>query len=145
MLYQLGAVQFEVAPVNVNEVTHKTGADFVAKDVIGAAKPLEFMGPSEETMALKGQLVPHRHMGALDGLEALKAMARSGEPQILMRGDGCCFGWQAVKSCEATETYLDASGVGRVITFAVELQAAPNGPSAAGMDAMAGALASLFG
>lgn len=145
MLYQVGAVQLDVYPVNVNEITHKVGADFASHDVIGAPKPLEFTGPADETLSLSGQLVTHRHIGALEGLDALKTMARSGEPQMVMRGDGKCFGWMAIKSVEGKETYLDGSGVGRIIAVTVELQVAPDGPSNGAMDGMLGAFASLFG
>lgn len=145
MLYQIGAVQLDVYPVNVNEATHEVGADFAAHDVIGAARPLEFTGPSDETLSLSGQLVTHRHAGALEGLDALKAMARSGEPQIVMRGDGRCLGWMAIKSVEGKESYLDGSGVGRIIAVSIKLQSAPNGPSSSAMESMIGALASLFG
>jgi hypothetical protein len=53
MLYQLGSVQFEVAPVNVHEVSHEVGADFAAKDIVGAAREFADVIQHEAGMAAK--------------------------------------------------------------------------------------------
>lgn len=141
MLYQLGTVQFDVAPVNLHSASRKKGADFAAKDIVGAKRPHEFMGEADETISLKGRLFPHR-FGGLDGLAALQAMAAAGEPQMLVRGDGDVIGWVVVESVEEDSGFLDRRGVGRVIEFSISMKATPRRASADGMMAT---LFSLFG
>lgn len=141
MLYQLGAVQFALRPVNITETTHKVGHDFAAKDIIGAPKPREAMGESDETMKLTAKLFPHR-LGGMGDLAALKAMARAGDPQILMRGDYVNLGWFVIDSVEEKASYLDAHGVGRVIECDISLT---RSPSAASASSMFSVLMSLFG
>lgn len=131
-LYQLGAIQFQVMPVNLQEVERETGGDYAAKDVVGARRPQEYMGPADDTIKLSGCVFPHK-FGGTSGIAALHAMAQAGIPQMLMRGDGGVFGWYVLKRVNETNGYLDAVGVGRFIEFEVELVRAPFGPSAAGM------------
>jgi uncharacterized protein len=73
-LYQFGSVQFQVMPVNVQEVEHESGRDFASKDVVGARRPQEFVGPADEKMTLSGCVIPHKFDG-LGGLSSLHAMA----------------------------------------------------------------------
>jgi phage protein U len=141
MLYQLGNVQFEVAPVNVHEVAHEVGADFAAKDIVGAARPREFVGESDEPFTLSGKLFP-AHFGGLGGLEALESMARSGQPQMFVRGDGTVFGWFLIERVKSKSSFLDRLGVGKMIEFEIELQRSPNAASAG---SMLSTLMSLFG
>lgn len=140
-LYQLGAIQFQVMPVNLQEVERETGGDWAAKDVVGARRPQEYMGPADDTITLAGCVFPHKFGGA-SGITALHGMAEAGQPQMLVRGDGTVFGWYVLKRVSETNGYLDAVGVGRFIEFEVELLRAPLGPSVAGMMSM---LTNLFG
>jgi len=42
MLAQLGATQFEIAPLNAHELTHEGTADFAEKPVMGRRRVLAF-------------------------------------------------------------------------------------------------------
>ncbi len=139
MLAQLGAVQFTVAPFNINEHDHESGASFAAHEVIGRMPPLEFVGEAAEGWTVRGKLFP-RKLGGLDEMAALHAMRRSGSAQFFMRGDGVPMGWVVIESARERSSYLDAGGVGRVIEFDITLKRA-DGPSAAGVF---NALFSLF-
>jgi phage protein U len=132
MLFQLGTLTVEVLPFNVHEVTLDAGADFAAKDVIGALKPREFTGEGDSTLKLTGRVFPER-FGGLDELGLLEQMRLSGEPQILVRGDGMNRGWWLVTKYSLKETYLDATGVGRVIDVDIELTKAPGAGAPAGL------------
>lgn len=140
MLFQLGALQVTLTPFNAHEVSRETGADFAAKDILGAPKAREFVGEADEKVTLSGRLYPHR-FGGLDELEILHAMRVSGEPQILVRGDGANLGWFVVESVSEKSTYLDGRGVGRKIE--VEIKLARSDP--AGPEGALAMLVSLFG
>jgi phage protein U len=131
-LYQLGAIQFQVAPVNVSEVSRETGSDFAAKDVMGAPRPREFVGEADERLTFAGTMFPQK-FGGLSGIEALQSIARAGQPQMLMRGDGAVFGWYVIEKVTDKHSYLDVAGVGRMIEFEIELVKSPNAASAASM------------
>lgn len=131
MLFQLGAVTFEVFPLNVDKATREVGADYAAKDVIGAPKPREFTGEADETVELSGTLWPSK-FGGLSTFEALQDIARTGEPQPLVRGDGAFYGWFLIDKVKEESTYLDARGVGRKIAFSASLTRSPRAASASG-------------
>jgi len=123
MLYSIGAVQFEVAPLSANDVSHEVGHDFAAKDLVGAKRAREKAGEADEPLNLCGKIFPH-HFGGLPQFEALKEMARAGDPQIVIRGDGSVLGWFVIEKVKGKETFLDKQGVGRMIEFDVSMQAA---------------------
>jgi phage protein U len=141
MLFQLGYVQFEVAPVNIHQISREVGADFAAKDIVGAQRPREFVGEMDEQITLSGKIFP-AHFGGLGGLSALEAMARSGQPQMLLRGDGTVFGWYLIERLAETQNYLDARGVGKIVEFEIALVKSPDAASAG---SMLSTLMSLFG
>jgi phage protein U len=141
MLYQLGAAQFEVAPVNIHQVKRQVGADFAAKDIVGAPRPREFVGEADEQITLSGKIFP-AHFGGLGGLAAMEAMARSGQPQMLVRGDGAVLGWYVIVKLSEQQSYLDQNGVGKIIEFEMTLMKSPTAASAGSMLAT---LMSLFG
>lgn len=141
MLYQLGAAQFEVAPVNIHQVKRQLGADFAAKDIVGAPRPREFVGEADEQITLLGKIFP-AHFGGLGGLSAMEEMARGGQPQMLVRGDGAVLGWYVIVKLAEQQSHLDQNGVGRLIEFEMTLM---KSPTAASAGAMLATLMSLFG
>ena len=141
ILYQLGAFTFDVFPVNVDAVERQVGADYAAKDIVGAMRPREFTGEADDRVKLSGRLFPQR-LGGVASIGALQALARTGEPQLLIRGDGEVLGWYLIEHVTDKHTFLDITGVGRVIELDLELAKTPLRASASGMVAT---VASLFG
>jgi len=139
-LYQLGAIQFQVTPINISEVSRETGSDFAAKDVMGAPRPREYVGEADERLTFAGTLFPQK-FGGLSGIDALQSLARGGQPQMLMRGDGSVFGWHVIEKVTDKHSYLDVAGVGRMIEFEIELV---KSPTAASVGSMMLTLTSLF-
>lgn len=130
MLMILGPVRFEVAPMNAHDITHSHSSDYVAKPVMGAAEPLEWMGEGAETWTIRGRIFPHR-FGGLGDLCLLYEARRAGLPQYMMRGDGALMGWVVIESVTERSTYLDKGGVGRMIEFDVSVRRAS--PPSAGL------------
>ncbi len=128
MLYQLGALTFAVAPFNTHAVDRDSGYDFAAKDVVGAQKPREKVGEADEKIRFECKLYPHV-FGGQGELDTLDGMCKSGEPQILVRGDGRNMGWFLVEQVREKAGYLNARGVGREIEVTIELARSPRGAS----------------
>ena len=125
MLYQLGGLTIDTAPFEVHDVTREYGGTFAAKDVIGVMRPREFTGEDDEKMTLVGRIMPFSPLiGGLNELEALEAMARSGEPQILVRGDGRAMGWMLIDKVREKSSHL-LHGIGRVIEYDISLVRTP--------------------
>ena len=141
ILYQLGAFTFDVFPVNVHEVERQMGANYAAKDIMGAMRPREFTGEADDRVKLSGRLFPQR-LGGTSGIGALQALTRTGEPQLLIRGDGEVLGWYLIEQVTDKHTFLDVAGVGRMIELDLELVKTPLRASASEMIAT---IASLFG
>ncbi len=131
MLYMVGPIVIEVFPFNADKVGWENGHDFAAKDVIGARRPQEQMGVADTKLSLSGKVLPHRFGGA-GTVELLKAVADSGDPQMVIKGSGQVLGWYHITSAKGTETFLDAQGNGRLIEWSAELVKAdgPPGPAA---------------
>lgn len=138
MLYQLGSVQFELYPLNIEEVSQEAGADFAPKPILGRRPRLEFVGEAEETIRLSGKLFPQRFGGSLDDLRAIRL---SGQAVPLTRGDGAALGWFVIEKASATGRELSADGVGRVVEFDVQLKR----DDAPGAETYYSIISSLFG
>ena len=121
MLLIIEPAQFKVAPVNATEYARTHTASHVAKQVMGTAPPLEFTGEGEETWTIRAILFPEK-FGGEGSLNILSLMRKSGRPQYMMRGDGGLMGWVVIDSVNERSTYLDPSGVGRVIEVDISLR-----------------------
>lgn len=123
MLYQLGVLSVKVQPFNVNKVQSDRSTDYVAKPVLGAEPPMEYVGEGANTWRLSGDLFP-KVIGGLNELQLLQAMRESGRPQFLLRGDGTPMGWVVIEKVSTREQHLAADGVGQKITVDIEVRRA---------------------
>ncbi len=130
MLYTLGPIAFEVAPLNAMEVIEEGFGDFARKNVIGARRPHEPVGEGDESITIVGRLFPET-WGGLTSLELLQAIRKRQSPQLLIRGDGKVLGFVVIREVAGRSNFLDEGGVGRLIDFdiVVEPTDAPSGPN----------------
>ena len=143
MLYQLGSVTFSVAPINIDAADLTMGSDFAAHEVIGAPKPRESTGQADTRLRLSGKLFPERF--SIGAWPSLQAMATSGTPQMLIRGDGTVMGWQLIEKVTEKHSFLGVNGVGRQIEFDIEMVQSPDGASAGAMLNLLGDLVASIG
>ena len=120
MLAQLGSTQFEIAPLNMHELSHDAGSDYVEKPVVGRRPPLEFVGEGTDTRRISCRLFPER-FGGLSSVEGLQKQRASGKAVPFMRGDGRALGWYAIESVSVKDTYIGPHGVGRVVEVEIDL------------------------
>lgn len=116
MLYQFGPVQFQRWPLNTHEANRESTYDFAEHAVVGGIQPLEAVGEGQDDMVLVGRLFPHK-IGGLSHLDALRRLGEAQAAQPLMRGDGKALGWRVIRHIGERGSYLDASGIGRLIEF----------------------------
>ncbi len=140
MLYQLGSVLFEVYPVNADKVEISYGSDFAAHEVMGAQRPRESMGQGDTKVRLSGKMFPAKFgMGSWPDMQS---MATGGTAQMLIRGDGSTLGLMLIERATERHSYLDASGIGRIVEFDIEMVQSPDAASAAAMVSLLGNLVS---
>lgn len=140
MLLMIGPVRLKVAPFNVTGYEQARETAFVSKPVLGGREPLEYVGEGPATVNVTGKLFPEK-FGGLAGLEVLNMARASGIPQWLMRGDGGMMGWVVIERVTERSSYLDGSGVGRMIDVEISLKRV--GPPLAA--SFFSALSGLFG
>ena len=138
MLFQLGAVTFDTHPLNADESDETFGHDFAVKAVVGARQPREKMGPADHHFTLSREVRPyflqrHGQPNGLADIEALKAMAEAGDPQILVRGDGKNMGWWLIEKGSLKSSKLSLQGIGEVIHHSVDLVESPVAATPASM------------
>ena len=116
MLFQWGALQFDITPFNVHEADQMTATDWARKEIAGAAIYREWVGEGDEEIALRGRVFPHR-LGGLTELEILESFRRQGKAEQLMRGDGTVLGWYVLERLARAHRFLGADGIGQQINF----------------------------
>ena len=121
MLMMIGPVQFKVAPFNATEYARTHTASHVAKQIMGASPAMEFTGEGEESWQIRAILFPEK-FGGEGTLSILSLMRKSGAPQYMLRGDGGLMGWVVIDSVNERSSYLDPSGVGRIIEVDIALR-----------------------
>lgn len=146
MLFQIGLLTADVRPFNVDEWARETTGEWAKKDLLGRRPAYEFTGEGEGKLSFKGKVHPTKVPGGLSMLELGHAMARSGSPQFVTRGDGAVLGWFAVKRFSESHSNIgpELPGVGREVEHEIELVPV----EAPGADIGAGLLSgliSLFG
>ena len=124
MLLMIGPVRLSLAPFNPVGYEHSHETRYAVKPVVGGSEPLEFIGEGANTWTIQARLFPER-FGGESGLSILELARRSGRPQYLMRGDGRLMGWVAILSVTERSSFLDASGVGRVIDVDITVRRSP--------------------
>ncbi len=139
MLYCLDGVTFDATPTNLHEVDRTSGQDWAEKPLVGATPRFEATGAAASLIRMQGRIFPH--MFGAGALSSLKSMAESASPHMLIRGDGAVLGWYAIRAFRERHSYLDGSGVGRVIEFDLDLVSTPHAPSAGALQSF---LTSLF-
>ena|SRR5208337_3674433 len=128
MLYMLGGVVFDVIPTNLHAFDGTAGHHWAEKPLVGAAPNFEAMGEEPDIVRLIGRILPQKFGSG--GLDTLKEMARAPVPNLLVRGDGEVLGWHVIHAFHERHSYLDGTGMGRVIEFEIDLRSTPNAPGA---------------
>ena len=135
MLFQLGPITVDSpGPFNATNTNEEFGADYAVKPVVGAQQPREFMGPADHRFTLSGKLFPqffgrNGQATGLDEIQMLRSLTGTGDPQILVRGDGYNLGWWLIEKVTQKSSTLDAHGIGRQIAFDITLVESPTSAS----------------
>lgn len=119
-LYQLGNHAFslpEGAPATLDRTTPYS---WVPQPRLGRLTAQQFLGLESNTITLQGVLIPG-FSGKQGTVEELRALAVTGEPQMLTSGAGFVYGLYCIRTLsEGKEIFMD-DGNARKILFSVDL------------------------
>lgn len=119
-LFALGAYRF-AAGVGLADTDRQTEWRWASQDVIGAAPALQYIGPGEDCMTLRGTIYPH-FRGGLGQVDAMRAQAGLGVPMVLIDGTGRYYGEWVITSIQEGKSVLMSDGAPRKIEFTVQLK-----------------------
>lgn len=143
MLFMLGALSIDVYPFNADTVMRSDSADIASKPVLSGLKAAEIMGPGDNTITLRGQLLPSK-IGGLGEFESLREHKNKGARLPLMRGDGTRLGTYMITRIHENHRQILADGNGGVIRHSVTLKQVPEDRAGIGGGQTIPALLELF-
>lgn len=117
----LGSLRFGVNAASYQSLQRTAAYRWATLDRAGRQPAAQYLGPGVETITLPGVIYPH-FRGGLRQIEAMRLLARAGEPQILVDGLGFVLQrWVILRVSETKRAFL-ADGAPRRIDFSIELQ-----------------------
>lgn len=115
----LGPTTFNLV-TNLQEIETASEARFAEHSILGGPVVFEAVGQGKSEFSLGGVIFPER-LGTDGGITKLKAAQGLQLPLPLMRGDFMPLGWVIIRSISSQEQRLNASGMGKKITFNAKL------------------------
>lgn len=120
MLAAIGMFVFDTSSALFDELARSRAWRHGRTDRFGAMPASQFLGPGDDKVTLSGRIVPGL-AGKYSAIEALSAMADTGEAFPLADGTGKLFGQFTIDGVEETHKNLIDTGQARVIDFTLTL------------------------
>jgi phage protein U len=122
IMMALGTFRFGVNRASYQSFTRDAAYRWSRQDRLARAPALQYLGPDAEEITLEGVIYPH-FKGGLRQMELMRAVARLGQPMMLV--DGLGFIWQrwVITRVSETKSLFLADGAPRRIEFNVTLRA----------------------
>lgn len=128
----LGGFQFGVATAAYQELRRSTEYHWPSQPRFGGAPAVQFVGAGDDTISLPGVIYPEFN-GGTGQLDALRALADTKRPLLMIDGRGNVLGnWVIERVEEGQETFAQA-GVARKQAFVLSLKKYGDLDAAAGM------------
>ncbi len=121
MMMGLGSFVFSLATLAYQESHHQMDWRYESQPGIGEPPTIQFLGPGEELLTLKGVLLP-AFKGLLTALEVLRQMASSGQAHSLVSGTGRFIGNFVITRLSQEATLFYVNGTARRSDFTLELK-----------------------
>lgn len=120
VLIRLGPFKFSIRTLNLQDLDRIWDYRWEAVNRVGERPAMQFMGPGEETVGLRGIIYPH-YMGGFGQLERMRESAAGGNPYHLATGYGRNYGKWCIKSIGDQHTLLFPDGSPRKVEFDIDL------------------------
>lgn len=121
VMMTLGGYRFGITTAAYNELTRTAEWRWQAQDRFGGTPAVQHTGKGAEAITLPGVIYPEWR-GGTGQLDAMRALADSGEPQVLIDGAGRVLGMWAIERIEERQAVFAAAGVPRRQEFTMTLK-----------------------
>lgn len=124
-LLAIGPHIFDIFPLNLQKIEEETTASWPTVNRFGAGPARQFTGPGDATLKIEG-LCFNEEFGGYEDYLALKATQKAGIPVDVIgwgsgAGYGLVLGLMVILKVGASHEFIGPDGIGRKITFSVEL------------------------
>lgn len=120
MLACLGLFVFNLKTAPFSQRQRSTTWRHARSAPIGDRSSSQYIGPGEDNITLTGTIAPDV-AGNLFSLDALRIMADTGEPYILVLGNGQIVGAFDIDAIDERSSHLHENGTARVTEFSINL------------------------
>ncbi len=125
IMLSLGSYQFSISTAAYDDFSRSTSWRWPAQDRAGRAPARQFTGKGEDTITLSGVIFAEQ--GGVGQVEALRNVADTGEPQILVDQLGFIRGKWCIENITEKQSGFFSDGVARKQEFTVQLSAYGDG------------------
>lgn len=131
----VGEFRFSINTAAYQTLSRRSAYQWASQRRLGRHAAQQFIGPGEDSLTFKGVIYPH-FRGGLGQINQMRAIAETGEPQMVVDGLGNVLGLWCIKSVREGQKRIDGLGIPRRQDFDMELvfygeDAAPEDGSAA--------------
>lgn len=116
----LGEFSFSTSADALISLDRTSEARLAAQDVLGLRPPVQWGGPSAQSVTLAGVILPE-YQGGMGQIEALHAATEDGLDRALVTAYGLYFGMYQIKKVQEKRLHLAFAGIPRRIDFNLEL------------------------
>lgn len=121
VMMQLGSFQFSINTAAYQELRRRTEYRWAAQDRFGKMPALQYTGPGGDSITLSGVIFTE-YRGGTAQLDAMRALARRGTPQLLVDGYGRLLGRFVIEGVEEGQSVFAAFGRPRKQEFTLQLR-----------------------
>lgn len=143
ILVMLGPFRFSLATAAPDEITRSAAWDWKEIERVGIEPALQFTGPRNETVTLRGRIIPG-FTGGPEQIAQMRALAGLARPMFMVDGMGRLHGNWVIESVTETGTRHFRDGMPRMVTFDLALKKFDDGTGLFGTLTKASNILSLF-
>lgn len=123
LLAALGLFVFELATAAFDELDRRTDWRHAASARVGARDALQFVGPGDDILSIKGAIYPGA-IGSFASIDTLRRMADEGQVHAFVDGRGRVLGYFVITALDERASYFLDDGSPRKKGFQLELKRA---------------------
>lgn len=131
-MMRLGTFKFSIYTAAYQELNRTTNYKWGEQAVFGGWDDLQYLGPGEDAISLTGVVYPE-FKGGTGQIDDLRALASTGQPQLLVSGTGRILGYWAIGIITEGQTKMAAFGVPRRQEFTVNIRKFSDTPRRLGL------------
>ena len=120
MLMSLGSFIFSIDDLLFDQIRERRTWRHPGGERVGLAPSYQYAGPGEHTLSMGGLLAPGQ-IGRRDALDDIVTMAKTGEAQPLLDGEGYVYGAFVITGLDTTKSHFLRFGLALKVDFTIDM------------------------